>query len=111
SFLAYSNLLRAVRVVATTALNATADAKTLAGTVDGEAGNLTWTATSNAFSTSGLSAGQKLIIAGEIFTVNAVVNSTAFTTTTAPEANVSGNTVSAYGVLIKNENSYDENAA
>lgn len=103
SFLAYSGLLRVARATSNTALNATADAKSL-GTANGTSNSATWAA-----NTTSIVAGQSLIIDDTAYTVNAVVNSTAFTTTEAlAGANVVSGTLTAYGLNIKNETHYDD---
>lgn len=111
SFLAYSNLLRAVRVVPDGALNATSDANAISGTVDADDASFEFEATvSSGFTTTGLVAGQKLLIGSDEYTVNAITNTTAFTTTTAANGAVVAATVQYYGALILNDTDYEENA-
>lgn len=107
SFLAYSNLLRVVRAVPATALNATAAAKALSGSANATGGNATF----SGLSTTGLVVGQSLVIGATAYTVNSIVNSTAFTTTTAPVANVASANVSYYGLLVENKTAYETDYA
>lgn len=106
AFLAYSNLLRVVRVVSNNALNSTADAKALTGTVDIDTG--TTTVTSNTgFSTTGLVVGQSIVIGSNAAIVNSITNTTSFTIGTAwVGSNAAGATISAYGLLIENSDVY-----
>lgn len=106
AFLAYSNLLRVVRVLASTALNASGAAKTLTGTVSATAPTPAWTG-AGGFTTVGLVAGQSLLIGSTLYTVNSITNATAFTTVQAPAANVSANSIAAYGLLVRNDDEYD----
>jgi hypothetical protein len=107
SFLAYSNQLRVVRAIANTALNATAEAKTLTGTVTVDIStNANLLVGSSTVFTSQLVNGQIIFIGSNTtpLTVANVINAVAVTVTTALTANVSvANTVTAYGVLVKND--------
>jgi phage tail sheath protein FI len=112
SFLAYSNLLHCVRAIGAGALNSTPTAKALLGTVTATGNSTTWTGgggfvTGFGTTTPTIVAGQRLSIGSVIYTVNAVTNSSSFTTTAAPAANVAANTIAAFGVLIKNAGAYD----
>jgi phage tail sheath protein FI len=112
SFLAYSNLLHCVRAIGAGALNSTPTAKALLGTVTATGNSTTWTGgggfvTGFGTTTPTIVAGQRLSIGSVIYTVNAVTNSSSFTTTAAPAANVAANTIAAFGVLIKNASAYD----
>jgi hypothetical protein len=78
SFLAYSNLLRVCRVLATAALNATGAAKSLTGTVSATAPTPTFTG-AGGFTTAGLQPGQTLVIGSTTYVINAITNSTVFT--------------------------------
>src|SRR5579872_3459419 len=111
SFLAYSNLLKVVRVVTANALNSTALSKLLSGTVDAANGTATFTTHSaSGFLTTGLVKGQSLIIGTTPYVVNSVVNTTAFTTSNVVTSGaVNAAAVSAYGLLIKNQADYDQN--
>jgi hypothetical protein len=114
SFLAYSNLLHAVRAVSEGALNATSGYRALPGSVDNAGNNVfDWTADGNsAFTTVGLVVGESILIGGDAFTVNSIVSNTEFTTTTDGGANaVSAATVDVFGALIKNQTEYDANWA
>jgi hypothetical protein len=107
AFLAYSNLLRAVRVVSNTALNATANAAALSGTVIAANGSASIVANA-AFVTTGLVVGQSILIGNTSATVNSITNTTAFTITSAwALATNNAATVSAFGLLIKNSDVYD----
>lgn len=108
SFLAYSDLLRVVRVISVNALNATSAAKTLTGTVTAVGANNTWTG-GGGFLTTGLLVNQSIVIGGTSYSVNSVINTSAFTTTVAPAANVTANTITAYGLLIQNIDDYTTN--
>lgn len=113
SFLAYANQLRVVRAIPSNALNATASAFSLTGTVavDISTNATLVTGSSTAFTTQ-LVNGQIIVVNGVSREVNAIVNATALTVTTAYAANVTaGNTATAYGVLIKNEDQHDDSFA
>ena len=110
SFLAYSNQLRVVRAISARALNATASAKTLTGTV-ANASAVILTGTSTAFDTE-LVVGQKILLAGSVVaTVNSITNATSLTVTSALSNAVSSATIAAYGVLIKNQSQHDDDFA
>lgn len=104
SFLAYSNLLHVVRAVANGALNGTASAKALPGTVTAVANSNTFSGTSNTFSTSGLVVGQDVKVGNLAYSVVSIANSSQFTVDDV--ANGTAQIVSAYGLLIKNETQY-----
>jgi len=107
SFLTYSNQLRVVRAIASNALNATAEAKTLTGTVTTN-GSTTVVGTTTAFDTE-LVVGQTIVVNAESLVVATVTNSTQITVATAPATgNVTGGAATAYGVLIKNEAQWDQ---
>ena len=107
SFLAYSSLLHAVRALSTGALNATANAKTIPGAVTSTNSNVVFVGTNTAFVTTGLLVpGQRIKIGNTAYTVNAIVNTSAFSVTSAPAANVTANAVQAYGMLVKNSDHY-----
>jgi hypothetical protein len=108
SFLAYSNLLRVTRAISANALNGTASAKAITGTVDATNATSTFTThTVSGFVTTGLVKGQSLVIGTDSYVVNSVVNSTAFTvTTTVANGVVNAASISAYGLLIKNQTDY-----
>lgn len=106
SFLAYSDLLHCVRAIGPAALNATAAAKTLAGTVFANGANFS----SNAgFTTTTLLVGQTVTVNAVTYTVTAVTNTTAFATSPTPNASITNTPVLAYGTLVKNQDDYDTN--
>lgn len=107
SFLSYSNLLHVVRAITANALNATASAKSLAGTV--LANGAFFSGTSNTFSTATLVTGQTVTVNAVSYVVTAVANAISFSTSPAPDANITSSAVSSYGLLIKNSNDYDTN--
>jgi hypothetical protein len=86
AFLAYSNLLHCVRAVSAGALNATADAKALTGTVTGNVGNNIWNSSAGGgldtgyASTPVLFAGQNITLDGVNYVVLSVDSATKFHT-------------------------------
>lgn len=107
SFLAYSNLLHAVRAISVSALNSTANAKLMTGTVVLTNANVTVVGTNSTFITTGMVAGQKVMLGNTQYTVSNIVNTSAFTVSTAPSANANTVAVSTYGVLIGNDTDYE----
>ncbi len=116
AFLAYSNLLHVVRSLPAGALNATAGAKALTGTlnsgVDGNTANLLmWTADTASFAT--LHVGQSVYIhdtnTNGIFIIASITDNTHMQTTTAASLAVDTGTISEYGASIPNSNDYDTN--
>lgn len=106
SFLSYSNLLRVVRAIGDVALNATSDAKALAGTVTGVAASFQFTSNAG-FSTTGMVPGQSILVGSDSYVVNAITNSTTFTVKSAVNGTVATATVKTYGTLVKNSDEYD----
>lgn len=98
SFLAYSNLLHVVRAVSDGALNATTAAAPQTGTLRANVGSAIWTASPTGGFENGyggvlvLHPGQKVSLGGVDYTVNAIHNSAAFSTTEAVPAiaNIAG---------------------
>jgi hypothetical protein len=109
AFLAYSNLLHVVRAITPAALNATTLAKTLTGSVIANGTN--WVASGNTgFLTTGLVVGQEVVVNTVIYTIQTVVNTTAITVSPTPNASVVNATaISAYGLLVKNADDYNNN--
>jgi hypothetical protein len=108
SFLAYSDLLHCVRAVGAAALNSTTLAKAQSGTVFGSG---SFWKSNTGFTTTGLVVGQTLVVNSAIYTITAVTNASAVAVTPAPDAGVTNGTLSAYGLLIKNQNDYETNFA
>lgn len=112
AFLTYSSQLRVVRAIASNALNATAEAKALTGTVTTNA--TTQIAGSGTSFDDELVVGQTIVINAESLVVATVTNATHITVATAPATgNVSGDaaTAYAYGVLIKNTSQWEQTFA
>lgn len=108
SYLAYSNQLRVVRAISSQALNATAAAKTLTGTVtQADIANTTLVGTGTAFTTE-LVVGQTLLIDGQTLVVATITNATHLTVASALSAALSTDAVTAYGVLIKNSDHQED---
>ena len=112
SFLAYSNLLHVVRAVGNAALNATTTAKAITGNVVVTSGNSTVVNASASFSNAGLKVGQRIVLANStanvVFTVASLpANTSELVVTPTPSATMDECSVTAYGVLISNEESYE----
>jgi hypothetical protein len=103
SFLAYSNLLHVVRALADGALNATAAAKALTGTVSAVANSNVFITSSNTFVTADLVTGQTLRISNTDYRVLSTNSDHIVVDSPAVGANV---VVSASGLLVKNLDHY-----
>lgn len=109
SFLAYSNQLRVVRAIPSNALNATAAARTLTGSASVDVSSNATLVVGDSGPFTGLVNGQTIVINGIAREIDAVVNANAVSVTVAFTSNISaGNTVTAYGALIKNEDQHDD---
>ncbi len=112
NFLQYGSTLRIARAAdITTALNATANAAQLSGTV--AVNGAIVTGTSTLFTTQAI-AGQTVVLANSTVSVSALVltitNATSLTLSNTIANGVSGN-IFAYGVLVKNNDVYTNTLA
>ena len=110
SFLAYSNQLKVVRAIASTALNATPEAKTATGVTATVTNGSTTVTLSAGTANAELVAGRTILINGTSRVIDSVTNATSLELTTAwATANAAGATIKYYGTLIKNESDWDAN--
>lgn len=110
SFLAYSNQLKVVRAIASTALNATPEAKTATGVTATVTNGSTTVTLSAGTANAELVAGRTILINGTSRVIDSVTNATSLELTTVwATANASGATIKYYGTLIKNESDWDAN--
>lgn len=109
AFLAYSNQLRVIRVLAGNALNATSEAKLLTGTVDVDVlqSASTVTGTGTAFTVE-LVKGQTIMLNNTLYTVANVVSNTEVTLDGALPVDITDSSMTAYGVLIKNSDAWEQ---
>jgi len=110
AFLAYSNNLKVVRAISGNALNATASAKSLNGTLTNTSPTAI-TGSGTSFSDD-LKVGQIITIStsastSEEATVATIASDTALTVSSALSTSIASNTFTSHGVLIKNNTHHD----